>query len=176
MTRNLSHYAYDIVGRSATTGNVVFSRTYKRVAVKDIDDHIRKLTARMKTCGIDAEVTNVVNLDVIPPRKTVTIDGETIAVTKHGNRDYSIAFEVGDYSVRGTLLDVVKTFAEWQASVLPEPAVSFEWQDRAISDPWLDPSARFPLDCTQAVVTYGEDNVLQFIIDACALLRPDKER
>ena len=70
------------------------------------------------------------------------------------------------------MLDVVKTFAEWQASVLDEPIVSFPWQDRTISDPWLDPSARFQLDNPTACRTYGEDNVLQFIIDACALLRP----
>ena len=70
------------------------------------------------------------------------------------------------------MLDIVKTFAEWQASVLDEPVVSFAWLDRTISNPWIDPSARFPLDSQQSADTYGIDNVLQFIIDACAILRP----
>ncbi len=104
--------------------------------------------------------------------KSFTIDGERITVTKHGENDFDIFFEEGDFSVRGTMLDVVKTFAEWQASVLDEPVVSFAWLDRTISNPWLDPSARFPLDSQQSADTYGIDNVLQFIIDACALLRP----
>lgn len=107
--------------------------------------------------------------------KTIMLDGERITVTKHDTKDYSICFEIGDYSVRGSLLDIVETFAEWQASVMTDPAVSFPWQDRTISDPWLDPSARFPLDCTQASDTYGVENVMQFIIDACDLLRPDRK-
>lgn len=107
---------------------------------------------------------------------TFTLDGERITVTCHGDNDYDIFFEEGDFSVRGTMLDVVKTFAEWQASVMTEPAVSFSWQDRTISDPWLDPSARFPLDSPTACTTYGEENVLQFIIDACILLRPEQKR
>lgn len=104
---------------------------------------------------------------------TFTLDGERITVTCHGDNDYDIFFEEGDFSVRGTLLDIVKTFSEWQASVMTEPAVSFPWQDRTISDPWLDPSARFQLDCTQAVETYGAENVMRFVMDACDLLRPD---
>lgn len=105
-----------------------------------------------------------------------TLDGEQITVTCHGDNDYDIFFEEGDFSVRGTMLDVIRTFAEWQASVLDEPVVSFPWQDRTISDPWLDPSARFPLTSAQASEQYGLDNVLQFIIDACAVLRPDDGR
>ena len=108
--------------------------------------------------------------------KTINLDGEHITVTRHGAYDYSIAFDVADFSVRGRLLDIVKTFAEWQASVLDEPVVSFDWLDRSISDPWLDPSARFPLDTVEATDTYGEDNVMQFIMDACNLLRPTDER
>lgn len=106
--------------------------------------------------------------------RTITLDGERITVMQHGKDDYSIAFDVADFSVRGSFLDVVKTFAEWQASVMDEPVVSFEWLDRSISDPWLDPSARFPLDTIQATETYGEDNVLQFIADVCELIRPDE--
>lgn len=105
----------------------------------------------------------------------ITLDGERITVTRHGADDYSIAFDVADFSVRGRMLDVVMTFAEWQASVMDEPVVSFEWLDRSISNPWLDPSARFPLDTAQAVETYGEDNVLRFAYDACSLLRPYSE-
>lgn len=106
--------------------------------------------------------------------RTITLDGESITVTQHGKDDYSIVFDVGDFSVRGTLLDVVKTFAEWQQSVMDEPVVSFEWHGIEISNPWLDDSFRFPIDSTTACDTYGEDNVLQFIMDACSLLRPDK--
>ena len=107
---------------------------------------------------------------------TITLGGEHITVTRHGENDFDIFFEEGDFSVRGTMLDVVKTFAEWQASVLDEPVVSFPWQDRTISDPWLDPSARFPLDSKESVTTYGLENVLQFIIDACIVLRPTDDR
>lgn len=108
--------------------------------------------------------------------KTITLDGERITVTRHSPYDYSISFEAGDFSARGRMLDIVQTFAEWQASVMDNPVVSFEWLDRSISDPWLDPSARFPLDTIQATDTYGVDNVLQFIADACDLLRPDDDR
>ena len=106
--------------------------------------------------------------------RTITLDGEHITVTRHRAYDYSIAFDVADFSVRGRMLDIVMTFAEWQASVMDEPVVSFEWLDRSISDPWLDPSARFPLDTIQATETYGEDNVLQFIADVCELIRPEE--
>lgn len=105
--------------------------------------------------------------------KVITLDGERVTVTQHGANDYSISFDVGDYSVRGSMLDIIRTFAEWQTSVMDEPVVSFPWKDRSISDPWLDPSARFPLDSPTACDTYGTENVLQFIIDACALLRED---
>ena len=104
--------------------------------------------------------------------KTITLDGERITVTRHGHDDYDIYFNLWDYSVRGSFLDVVRTFAEWQTSVMDEPAVSFEWLDRSISDPWLDPSARFQLGDIQAVETYGIDNVMTFILNATDLLQP----
>lgn len=107
---------------------------------------------------------------------TFTLDGERITVTCYGDNDYDIFFEEGDFSVRGTMLDVVKTFAEWQNAVMDEPAVSFEWNGIEISNPWLDDSFRFPIDSPTACRTYGEDNVLQFIIDACVLLRPEPKR
>ena len=109
-------------------------------------------------------------------QKTVILDGERITVTQYGDNDYDIYFDLADYSVRGTFLDIIRTFAEWQSSVLDEPAVSFEWQDRTISDPWLDPSARFPLDSDKAGEKYGIENVFRFIIDACDLLHPDYDR
>lgn len=110
--------------------------------------------------------------------KTLHIDDETITVTKHGENDYSIAFDVFDYSVRGTLLDVVKAFAEWQVCTVdstPLPAVYFDDDDSdvTICNPWTDRTGRFDLDDTQAIETYGVDNVLKFIMDATALLRPD---
>lgn len=104
--------------------------------------------------------------------KTITLDGERITVTKHAENDFDIFFADGDFSVRGTMLDVVKTFAEWQWSEMAEPAVSFEYGDQAISNPWIDPSARFPLSDLKACDTYGTDNVLQFIFDSCDLLTP----
>mgnify|MGYP007092172972 CR=1 FL=1 len=108
--------------------------------------------------------------------KTITIYDEHITVTKHGDNDYEIYFTHADYSVRGTMLDVVQAFAEWQASSsLDDPAISFDWLDRTISNPWIDPSARFPLDWSQACETYGIENVMQFVIDACDLLRTDKK-
>lgn len=104
--------------------------------------------------------------------RTITLDGERITVEKHGDNDYSIAFDVGDFSVRGTMLDVVKTFAEWQWCVLDCPLVSFEHNDIAISNPWLEESARFPITSAEASELYGIDNLLQFVADVCNLLRP----
>ena len=106
--------------------------------------------------------------------KTITLDGERITVEQFGRDDLSITFNVADFSVRGTMLDIIRTFAEWQYSVLAEPAVSFEYGDQSISNPWVDPSARFPLTSAQASNTYGLENLLQFIIDACDLLRPSE--
>lgn len=106
---------------------------------------------------------------------TITIGGEHITVSQYGDNDYSIHFLLGDFSVRGTILDIVKAFAEWQWCELDEPVVSFEYLDRNISNPWVDESARFPLDTPTACKTYGEENVLQFIIDAYSLLRPETE-
>ena len=108
--------------------------------------------------------------------KTINLDGEHITVTEHGDNDYDIHFHLGDFAVRGSMLDVVRTFAEWQASVLDEPVVSFDYKDRTISNPWIDESARFPLDTVEATVTYGVENVMQFVMDACDLLRPTDER
>ena len=102
----------------------------------------------------------------------INLDGEQITVTQYGADDFDISFRVGDFSVRGSMLDVVKTFAEWQWCELDEPVVSFEHNDRTISNPWIDESARFPLDSAEASETYGLDNVFRFIIDACLLLRP----
>lgn len=104
--------------------------------------------------------------------KTITLDGERITVEQFGQNDYAISFDEADCSVRGTMLDVVKTFAEWQYSVMAEPAVSFEYSDQSISNPWIDPSARFPLSDFEACETYGTGNVLQFVFDSCDLLTP----
>ena len=104
--------------------------------------------------------------------KTITLDGERITVEQFGHDDYAIAFDVADCSVRGTMLDVVKTFADWQWCVLDCPVVSFEHNDIAISNPWVDESARFPLSDREASETYGATNLLQFIIDVGDLLRP----
>lgn len=105
--------------------------------------------------------------------KTITLDGERITVEQFGRDDYCIAFDEADCSVRGSMLDVVRTFAEWQYSVMAEPAVSFDYGDQSISNPWVDPSARFPLSSSEASDTYGLDNLLQFIMDAVELLRPN---
>lgn len=106
--------------------------------------------------------------------RTITIGSEHITVTRHRAYDYSIAFDVADFSVRGRMLDVVQTFAEWQRVCLDCPVVSFEYDGQDIGDPWCDPSGRFPHDCVQATDTYGEDNVLQFIADVCELIRPNE--
>ena len=106
-------------------------------------------------------------------QRIMNIDGGFVITEKHGKNDYSIFFQSLDCSVRGTLLDIIKAFAEWQWSELDEPMVSFEYNDQTISNPWIDTSARFPLDDASACAEYGEDNVFQFIIDACSLLRPD---
>lgn len=108
--------------------------------------------------------------------RTITLDGERITVTQHGEDDYSIAFDVADFSVRGSFLDVVKTFAEWQQATLDEPVVSFEWEGIDISNPWLDDSFRFPIDDEGASATYGVVNIFQYIVDATALLNPDDDR
>ena len=108
--------------------------------------------------------------------KTIILDGEHITVTKHTHDDYNISFERDDFSVRGSALDIIRSFAEWQQGRLDEPVVSFEWRDMSISNPWIDPSARFPLDNQRSALTYGVDNLLRFIRDAGELLRPDDER
>ena len=106
-------------------------------------------------------------------KTTMNIGGYPVVTERHGENDYSICFPVQDYSVRGTMLDNVKAFAEWQWSNLTDPLISFEHGDQRISNPWIDHSARFQLDNEKACMEYGEDNILQFIIDACIILRSD---
>ena len=109
--------------------------------------------------------------------KTITIDGEQITVTQYGENDFDIHFRDDDWSERGTMLDVVKAFADWQQSVgLGDPVVWFDYNDMAITNPWIDDTGRFPLDSKESADKYGLENVLQFIIDACMLLRPTDDR
>lgn len=108
----------------------------------------------------------------MPTTKTILHDGERITFTRHGNNDFSLCFEVADYSVRGTMIDMVKTFAEWQ-NTTDNPPVTFPFHDREICNPWVDTSARFSLTDTDAVACYGIENVLRFIMDVCDLLRSD---
>lgn len=106
-------------------------------------------------------------------RKTITVDGVSITVTEHDENDYDIYFDDIDCSVRGTMLDVVRSFAEWQQEA-EFPAVWFDFEGQAITNPWIDSSARFPLDTVDASVYYGAENVMRFIMDACSLLRPSE--
>lgn len=103
--------------------------------------------------------------------KTIHIDGTTVIVTEHGENDYDIFFEDVDCSVRGTMLDVVRSFAEWQQEA-DDPAVSFDFDGVAITNPWMDETGRFPLDTVDSATYYGVENVMRFIMDACTLLRP----
>lgn len=104
-------------------------------------------------------------------RKTITVDGVNVTVTEHGENDYDIYFDDIDCSVRGTMLDVVRSFAEWQQET-DDPAVYIDFDGVAIANPWMDETGRFPLDTVDASVYYGAENVMRFIMDACTLLRP----
>lgn len=110
--------------------------------------------------------------------KIIILYHARITVTKHQGNDFSIDFEseFDDYSVHcSTMLGIIMAFAEWQQSVLEVPVISFEHDGIEISDPWKDVTGRFPLDSSQACDRYGDEKVMQFIIDACTLLRPDEK-
>ena len=70
---------------------------------------------------------------------------------------------------KGTLTDIIKAFADWQWTVALDPCpvfFFFEETGQDISNPWIDPSGRFPLDTVDAVKEYGAENVTKFIADA----------
>lgn len=107
-------------------------------------------------------------------KKTLTLNGETITVTQHGDNDFDISFRNADFSVRGSMLDIIQAFGDWQMNDnLDNPSVCFDYDGIAICNPFYDETGRFDLDIISAVNEYGENNVLQFIMDACSLLRPD---
>ena len=74
--------------------------------------------------------------------------------------------------IRNRHLHAVKIFAElqWEADV---DLVSFynEETGQQITNPWIDESGRFPLDDSEAVATYGLENVRKFVEDAILYLQ-----
>ena len=108
--------------------------------------------------------------------KTITLGGEHITVTRFDTDDYKIFFENEHRTVRGSMLDIIKEFAEWQMCEFQEdPAVYFDYEDIAICNPWYEQTGRFPLSDYEASAYYGLENLLKFIMDACEFLRPDNE-
>lgn len=69
----------------------------------------------------------------------------------------------------GDLLDAIREFAYLNCNVSESPLVSFEHNGMAITNPWIDESARFPLSDAQAVETYGLENIIDFCEQVCEL-------
>ena len=104
-------------------------------------------------------------------QKTIQTRSDTLTITMHDENDYSIAFDIGDYSVRGTGLDIIRSFAEWQQATGEQQVTLYhEPTNQDITNPWLDPSGRFELTCKQSADTYGVDNVISFIHEASLYL------
>lgn len=61
------------------------------------------------------------------------------------------------------LLDRITAFAHANMNRNDDnPSVYFEHNGMAITNPWIDESARFPLDDIGAVKEYGLENVIDF--------------
>ena len=64
-------------------------------------------------------------------------------------------------------------YAQWSLSedasspfIRSDVAISFDYHDMNITNPWIDESARFPLSDAEAISTYGEVNIGLFILMA----------
>lgn len=87
---------------------------------------------------------------------------------------------VGERVVRvgGTLSKIVEEFVAWQNNtddIFNDPVVSFDFEGQCITDPWVDPSARFPHTTVDAIRMYGVQNVAKFITDVITFLFDIKE-
>ena len=85
---------------------------------------------------------------------------------------------VRSVQVGGTLSKIVEEFVAWQNNVdaiFEDPIVSFDFEGQCITDPWVDPSARFPHTTVDAIRMYGVQNVAKFITDVITFLFDIKE-
>lgn len=78
----------------------------------------------------------------------------------------------------------IKRFAEHNYILLNSPSetetskaadIGFEFKGQYITNPWLDPSGRFPLTTQQAADTYGIVNVLSYCSEANTYIKKHSE-
>ncbi len=107
------------------------------------------------------------------------VNGETIFITRYDMNDFSIYYSSIDTSVRGTAYDIVEdlashynlkfddihSFAEINFN-LDEPLMTTTVQGVAVSNVWMDSSARFSLSTVRAFDEWGIQGVIDFVIDA----------
>lgn len=84
-------------------------------------------------------------------------------------REITLDSFLGDKNIPSTPEDLAREYAyrQWEAEAADEDenpnAVSFEYEGQSITNPWIDPSARFPYTTAEAIKKYGRENVENFI-------------
>lgn len=107
---------------------------------------------------------------------------DTVTVTKHGYDDFDIYFHNGDCSVRGTATDILQELTQNELHSIKEFAIeNFSKEDDqltvasepsgiAVSNPWMDASARFSLDDADAFFHWNIQVVVDFCIQVMEVL------
>lgn len=70
-------------------------------------------------------------------------------------------------------LTAAKEYAE---TADPEDRLNFEFQGVFIVNPWMDPTARFPLTTEQAIATYGLENIRKYVNSPIFQIKVSKVR
>lgn len=99
---------------------------------------------------------------------------DTVTITRYGDDDFDIFWHNGDCSVRGTATDILDEFCDGKLSEIKElaykmwsekpenPEVYVEAKGMALCNPWIDTSARFPLNDADAIKEWGMREVFTF--------------
>lgn len=115
------------------------------------------------------------------------INGETVSVTRYDMNDFFIHFSGADTSMRGTAFDVAEELAtHFKSNIddiitfakinfgLDEPLMTTTIHDVAVSNVWMDSSARFPLYTMRSFDEWGVQGVVDFVIDAAEYINTHK--
>lgn len=89
----------------------------------------------------------------------------------YGHPAFEKDIEKGDYGMTKEILNKIKEFAEYNMNCDDEDQFVVEAKDVALTNPWIDYSARFTLTDEEAVKEWGLEIVLEFCEKAKAYIK-----
>lgn len=108
---------------------------------------------------------------------------DVVTITKFGKDDYDIFWHNGDCSVRGSATEILDEFCEGELDKIKRiayeqwstekenPSLYVECKGMAVTNPWIDFSARFELSDIGALEQWGMKTVFDFCLKAKSLIR-----